>query len=322
MPSDSTHVVEFMTLFASVRERVGGDPTRLFDLAHSDSNFREVCVRLSDTHFFLDYLNQKSRHKYIVPVNPDFVQAWREYEARYAALINPFAAAAMGLGDLPETPSEPRNLSSYYARFESADEEGRRLADAIRAALDLAHTELEQGDYLTDEHALSVADGLNAWDSLSDKIGLDFQGVFRRKRLLSIILVPRHVSDKHGSAERMSLYTYLTESQDAFVRGTPYASLIMMRAIIELVLTRHYGAAEFHLKDKIESCKLLPPGAGSNRLLRIKELADSVVHPRSKDRRRNGRLAADIRSLDTSSLERELISSLEAVRILIEEAPE
>ena len=46
----------------------------------------------------------------------------------------------------------------------------------------------------------------------------------------------------------------LQQAQDAFIYGAPFAAIALMRAILEIVLSRHYGAAGRERKHDDREC--------------------------------------------------------------------
>jgi hypothetical protein len=117
------------------------------------------------------------------------------------------------------------------------------------------------------------------------------------------------VSAKHGSGEKLSLFTHLQQAHEAFVFGVPFAALALMRSILELVLREHYGPIGEDLKALIDNTTGLPKGLARGTLHRLRRLANEVVH---FDRDRV-QMPVD--------MERQLLLHLYALRTLIERAP-
>ena len=67
------------------------------------------------------------------------------------------------------------------------------------------------------------------------------------------MLIPRHVSQYPGAAEKISLLTHLQQAHDAFVFGVPFASLALMRSILETTLKTHYRTTGKNLAELIET---------------------------------------------------------------------
>ena len=94
--------------------------------------------------------------------------------------------------------------------------------------------------------------------SLIAQTGFSLFFLFRRRNLVPFTLVPKHVSDRYGSAEKLSLLTLLQEAHEAFVFGTPFAALALMRSVMETVLRDHYQAQGKDLNDYINDAENTP----------------------------------------------------------------
>jgi hypothetical protein len=159
-----------------------------------------------------------------------------------------------------------------------------------------------------------MEDGAVAWDRLRKDFGFDLRGVFRRRALVPFVLVPRHVVAKHASANEPSFVKNLQQAQEAFIFGTPYAALALMRSIMEAVLRDHYRAQGNDLVERINNARALPPAANLAALHRLRKLANAILH---LDGERDEGLA----NMDLPRLEKEIISLLFVLRDLIEGAP-
>jgi hypothetical protein len=154
------------------------------------------------------------------------------------------------------------------------------------------------------------------WDELLDAIGIDLDGIFRRRRAVPFILFPRHVAAKHESLEKDLIYRKLQQAGDAFVLGLPLASLALMRSIMEAVLRDNYGALGADLSEAINSVrKKLPRGANEDALHRLRMRANAVLHGTMSSKETVGRL-------EPRDLEGEVLSLLFTLRALIEGAPQ
>ena len=118
--------------------------------------------------------------------------------------------------------------------------------EADEVALDFAAKELEfceeTGSY-DEQYRREIRGGIEAWKELMDIAGFDLEGVFRRRALTPFVRVPRHVSNRYGANDLLSLMSRLRQAQEAFVYGVPLAAFALMRVVLDLVLTNHYTAA-------------------------------------------------------------------------------
>jgi hypothetical protein len=195
--------------------------------------------------------------------------------------------------------------------IQSCDDEARK--SAMKDLLIEIDAEGRAGDPMPIEEAIKLA--MADWKSLKDEAGLDLRGVFRRRALVPFVLFPRHVASHHGQAEMLSIYQNLRQAHEAFVFGAPFATMALMRSIMEVVLRDHYGANGKDLSERISnSRKLLPRGANEAALHRVRKIANAILH---LDNERNEALP----KLEPVQLEKEILSLLRVLRALIEGAP-
>jgi Domain of unknown function (DUF4145) len=156
--------------------------------------------------------------------------------------------------------------------------------------------------------------GIAAWRSLINETGFDLAGVFRRRQLVPFVMIPRHVSARHGAAEPLSLLTLLRQAQEAFVYGVPFAAVALMRATLELLLKEHYPSAGNDLEQLINSAARLPKSVTPARLHQIRQLGNDVLHFRKT-------YFSKERTNDLQKFEQEIVSHFLTLQILIEQTP-
>jgi hypothetical protein len=194
--------------------------------------------------------------------------------------------------------------------WENADHEASLKADAIERALEFAEEQARQDFRDFSEGFIEhIEDGVGTWRRLAAEAGFDLRGIFRRRELVPFVLIPRHVSNHHGEEEKLSLLTHLKQAHDAFVFGVPFAALALLRSIMEVTLRKHYQAEGKDLKEQIDNCRGLPPGAPRQALNRLRLLANNVLHFNNE------------RVRLPTHFEKELLSLLYVLRALIEGAP-
>ena len=313
-PGKDTHeVVEFMALFAKLKDWSDDDPEGLSDFAASDESVKELCAKLSFAAHFLKMNERRARVLFAAPVDPAFLAAWRDYEDRYEAIVS-----GIWLSDiLPElTNAEASRVPKADLHWDNADDEASEQAGAIEEAIDFAQFNADQEDRWIDQPDFieRIQDGIAAWERLRQDTGFDLHGVFRRRALVPFVLVPRQIAAKHGSAETLSMLKNLQQAHDAFVFGATYAALALMRSIMEAVLRDHYRAEGKDLSERIRNARgRLPPGANEGALHRLRKLANAILHlDRAKDE--------GLPKMDEVRLEKEIVSLLFVLRALIEGA--
>ena len=181
------------------------------------------------------------------------------------------------------------------------------------AAVDFAEF---KADGLDDEDFCDrIQDGCTAYGRLTQNIGFDARGVFRRRALFLQVLVPQHVAQKHGTAEPVSLYTLLQQAHDALVYGAPYTALALMRSILERVLRDHYGAKEAKLYERINQARF--SGRQKKNLHHIRELVNAVLRWDKEVGDKEKKFLSDT----VEEQETHMVLLLLSLRKLIEEAP-
>lgn len=304
---DSSEVVDFMLRFQQLRSVINDDPSGLVKRASADEALKLLCNELGSAATILSLAEKRQRKLFASPVDPKFIEAWRDYNARFASQIGDIFWSELGLIDSETFIEKQWTLND---RWEMADDDAAEDAAALESALSFA---LDQAtdDYrdLGEGFRERIEDADSSWNRLKDEVGFDLRGVFRRRELVPFVLIPRHVAQHHGDGEKLSLLSHLQQAHDAFVLGVHFAALALMRSVLEATLKVHYRARGKDLKERIENCQGLPRGVSEMALHRIRTLANDVLHFEK------GRVDLP------SNLEMELLKLLNALRALIEGAP-
>jgi len=314
---DSEEVVEFMALFARLKDRCEDSPERLLALAASDSGARTLCIDLSLAVAALRVHERRAHALFAAPVDPAFLASWRDCEERYSTVL---AAIFLDFDDGSSriNSAEPPVSTAAERQWEASDKQARDEASGIEEVFDFVRFNVEGGfwDRFGSSAVEDLEDGLAGWDGFKHQTGFDLRGVFRRRALIPFILVPTDVAARYGSGHKLSMFAILQQAHDAFVYGAMYAALALMRSILEEILRVNYEAKGSNLKARIRDPSIsLPAGANMNALDRIRIYGNDILH--LKDRAQDSPLA----KFDQSQLEREIVSLLFVLRTLIEEAP-
>jgi hypothetical protein len=122
-------------------------------------------------------------------------------------------------------------------------------------------------------------ESIEEWNRLTQIQGFDLGGVFRRRKLIPVILVPRHVSNKHSGEASVNLFALLRDAHNAFIYGASFAALALLRATLEVILVEHYGAAsKDDLSEKINSSRNLPRKIPPKALHALRIQANKTLH--------------------------------------------
>ena len=104
---DSAEVVKFMSLFAKLKDWTDDDPASLAELTSDDEEIRNICDELSRAAHLLEMNERRRRQIFVSPVDPKFIEAWRDYEERYQSALE----GVWLFGFMPELESmEPSKL--------------------------------------------------------------------------------------------------------------------------------------------------------------------------------------------------------------------
>ncbi len=312
--SDSPEVQAFMAAFQKLRNRIDDNPGLLVTEAVKDESLANLCNDVFSVAFPLHEKERSRRELFSAPANPSFVKSWRDYESQYNEAVG-IVSLWLACNVLPVEPAEivERPLEDYWA---AADAAASSDAAAVQQAIDYAKLEIEfyenEGAY-EEDYVNEIKAGIAAWDGVIAKVGLDLHAVLRRRSLAPFVLVPRHVSNRYGTTDPLSLMSRLRQAQEAFIYGVPLAAFALMRSILELVLRHHYGGKEKKLVDLIENASkrgILPKAIRFSQIQRLLKLGNDALHE-------NPELLRDV-----SNTEEEIFSLLMTLRILIESAPE
>jgi hypothetical protein len=315
---DSAEVVEFMTLFAGLKEACNDDVGSLPGLAEQDKTVKDLCDRLSWAAHALRMNERRRRELFATPVDPGFLFSWRDFENRFERIVTDiWLADLFQMLDEDLDGVDRHQVPQADVQWQIADSDADEQSHAIEAGIDFA---FQQATDDTREFPRGfrerIEEGTAAWERLKSDAGFDLRGVFRRRELVPFILVPRHVAEKHGSAEMLSMLKSLQQAHDAFVFGVPFAAVALMRSILESVLRDHYGAQGKNLDERIRSVSShLPRGASEAALHRLRRLANAILHLDTGK-------AEGLPKIDSTKLEKEIVSLLLVLRALIEGAPQ
>jgi Domain of unknown function (DUF4145) len=309
---DTPEVIEFMALFAQLKEWSDDAPDELADLAKRDESIRQLCEELRWAGQVLKRKERSSKALFAAPVDPTILTSWRDYEARYEQILTGIWFDDL-FGDLG--PREPSQTPESERDWQITDDIAEEQALAVQAAIDFANTNANDlGRGLDPNQIFEVQYGISVWDDLKDKAGFDLRGFLRRRELVPFVLIPRRVAARYGDAERLSLLKNLKQAHEAFNCGAFHAALALMRSIIEAALKDHYGAQGKWLWEMIDDPAIrLPKGASVAALHRLRMLANAAVHLGNEK-------TEGLREMDDVTLEKEVLSLLFVVRALIEGA--
>jgi hypothetical protein len=95
----SAKVVRFLTLYSRLKDWCDDDPDAIFQLAVADRHFKELCMQLLGAAERLHASEQRHRRLFTAPVDPKFLSAFRDFEARYEHVLAANWSSTFVFGD-------------------------------------------------------------------------------------------------------------------------------------------------------------------------------------------------------------------------------
>lgn len=328
VPKDDPLVIEFLAAFSRLRDACDDDASDVIRQAAADDSFAKICARACEAYEEIIEIEDDTSEKTIRFVGSEFIKARRLFEDKFrlsaisAAMSLENPEAVRHLAELERVTG--RSLDEYARRlkkgfakdtvdWEGEDQKANKVRDQVSDALCYAWDTVHNGGEAPDEFDLdNVEEGLERLTWLTNGFGPDVQGLFRRRALTPLTLVPTRISHGDGDQLKVTALTLLDEAQRAFIFGAPFAALTLLRAIVELVLTDHFRISGRDLAEQISKAgKLLPSGVYPNDLHRLRMDANSLLHGRGERQKEAG-----VKS--RMDLELSIAQHLDKIRLLLE----
>jgi hypothetical protein len=318
---------EFILLFNNLKEAAGNSPERVSVFYKDSRAIRDALHALLDFLVRTDLERRVFHGRKLLTVRAaGFETAWKEYdqEWRFRVIwpkvdyleIDPDggpdpSSAQQGPWKGEEIEPEPPAIDGEPDNPDPEVEESfdpRRHDGAVALELGLQQLEFYGRNAFSksDENSCRIA--LGAFDYLTDSIGLDIQGVFRRLRKLPVIFIPTHVSNRCGASEKGSLSHLLDDAVRAYVFGAPAAAIAMCRAAYETVRKEHYRRGE--LENVLVHASREYDFVSKDNIKFLVDSANRVMHNYSNTQRL------------TKEDDRIIVNFLATVKFLIQRAPE
>jgi len=329
-------VVQFMTVFQKVKVRTKGNPQDLSRLCQNDDGLASLASELNHLATSIARELVTQRERYVLDSSPEFIAAYREYLRDYEDAVEPIAANKdkqflSEIGKLLQ--EDPERVRNAFRKIGvdidlDAPDDFDPLKDDPVNSFELMVRVVESMASVPDESRDDFSDqmykAVGAWLFFQNTIGIDLAGIYQRWKATPVTFVPRHVSNRHGLTEPGSLYDTLRQAHRAYVFGSERAAMALCRALMELVLKKHWGIEEdeAYINAKQKNSGRDP---GLQKIIAIaetrydtkyklrehglrqqKELADDVLHGKGPPRNVSGG---------------EVFQFLKTLRYLIESAP-
>ena len=308
--SEGAEGERFLAAFNALKASVADDPKKLEDGWQDSDPLQLLCDELAGLVRRFELAEEWSPLAFTAPVSIAGARERRDYEQRWQHAVSfvanrDFRASIaemlkdLGLdedADVFDASTAHDQLGVQIAEWKDDAHEWATHIERPFDEADYRYQMDQSGDW---DWSIESAE---AWRRL--KIcGLDAEGALWRRRALPHVLVPAHVAQHYGS-EVKSLYRRLDQAGKAFIFGAPLAALALQRAVIEEVLSKHWGAGKGWVRDAN-----LPHLAWELRAERLKRLANDALH-------------GDPEKLSADKLDRSIIENFVLLRLLIENAPE
>src|SRR5579871_3527240 len=120
MTGTDPNVMRFLLLYRKVRAIVDDNVDEIKRVAASDTKFHDLCSALRGAAELLEGGHKRSRQAFAAPVDPQFLEVWRDYEHRYRGPLDALAASELdallrelfGDGDSPDVRLGPQRVES------------------------------------------------------------------------------------------------------------------------------------------------------------------------------------------------------------------
>ena len=322
---------QFLLSFNALKNEANDNPQTLITFFPEKQSLIDLSLKVRDAAGKIEQVGDLRKYHPQVPTQ--FISDWKKYLREWKKAIDyvSYVDSREKLSTIFDLDEAEHSFEAYKNRspikkrydpdpdfeedFNPSTHEGRK---AISELINLAEQERDtHRDFDDDPVNYRLANtwsiGIQAVNFIKEPVGIDLGGVFDRWNKVPTIFVPSHVSNHHGLTEKHSLYGLLEEARKAYVAGAPIASVAMCRAIMEMVLKKHY------LRDLRN-----PPST----LEGVSEIAVSRYDFLQKNRldalrkRANKALHNNMDKQSTTELEDALIGFFKDIKFWIEKAPD
>jgi len=249
-------ITEFLTRFGDLKARVKHKPGNVVWMAKEREDVARCAFHLSTAWWNLNQYLATSPEKGISRVPPAFRAEFRDFRDHWLKPVESVAQIYIEKirPKLEQFISQlPENKVADLGRpdFDPSNEDPAELVESIFWLSD-AHSD-EDSDLGNEQRK-----ALQAWNYFEKTIGLDLREVSKHWRLIQPIFIPDHVSNTYGLNDPTSLNELLYNAVRAFVFGATSAAIAMCRALMELILRKHYGGEGEDLKNVIKFVEAQP----------------------------------------------------------------
>jgi len=187
---DDPRSMEFRRLYRKLRDWTDDKPSVLKANVSDDEGLKKLCIDLHFAKFIIQTDEREHRKLFREPVDAKFIADWRDYEKHWDDILSDIAWDEI-CADAPAVPNA-KTKDPFALLWEAADEGAREEALELDAAIEQAVSSVEFGDF-PEGYPESVERSVREFRRLPQKIGLDLIGVFRRRQLIPLVLIPERL---------------------------------------------------------------------------------------------------------------------------------
>jgi hypothetical protein len=260
---------DFVRWYELMLSRTGNMPAALPAKLERDRQLLHAIHELDSLWDVINRHRRISRRRFIVQADPKFRRAFEDYEARWKSLIDAhweeqrrmvdlaldkttLTAADLTLLDENATGSPDATHSVGSVDENAADQQPTperydwefdpdrdSAAELIEYVEGFLQVEIDSG--FRDSHTAMCSQAAGAMKWMRETVGLDLGEIESRWKEIPPIVVPKHVSDRHGIEDPYSLFGYLDQVRLAYMIGADLAAIAMCRAATEILIRFHYN---------------------------------------------------------------------------------
>jgi hypothetical protein len=248
---------DFIHHYDLLVSRTGNSPNAVRAALNRDDQLAASVRELDDIWQLVERHRRFSKRRFIVQAHPKFWRAFDDYEKRWKehamdAVWN-WEAEQRGeeipgdwIGLLLGESDDNAPVSISTDQHEMLEWQFDPDEHSAASAIDFAEQILElESHYDADgPHIAACSRALGAFKWLRETVGLDIAEVETWWREFPVIVVPKHVSDRHGIEEPRSLFGYLTQIRLAYIIGADFAAIAMCRAATDILVRFHYNSGD------------------------------------------------------------------------------
>jgi len=286
---------DFVKHFDLLKSRTGNSRHNLWRALDRDPQLAVTINELDRYWEAVERHRKTSPRRFIVQAHPKFHHAITEYGQGWTGILFDlwdWEAKQKGEESLSETLArelaEPVAAAKpgtsddrpFYDEFEFFDPDWHSAADHFAGILEHLKFKADDGEFPFFSRAVEALE----W--FKNTVGLDFASIEERFKEFPVLVIPKHVSDKHGPDEPRSLYAYLNDVRRAYVTGADLAAIAMCRACTEILMRRHYNRDDetklTRLVKDTQQKREFQHLRAHNLVLKIED-ANSLLHSNQQD---------------------------------------